>query len=95
MAKGAESKDKIVQKLMSTFEGAFIASDGKTVRIPMSEMGEPVEIKVTLTAAKDLEGGGAIKTSAFPEVEFTGEEPIKPTEQEMADVAAMMDMLGL
>jgi hypothetical protein len=60
MAKGASSKEIVKNKLLEVFEGAFIASDGKTIRIPLIEDGEALEIKVALTAAKDLEGSGAV-----------------------------------
>lgn len=55
--RGAESKNKIISDMIEKFPGSFIAADGKTLRIPMTENGEPIEIKVTLVAAKDLEGG--------------------------------------
>lgn len=51
MAKGTESKNLITEKLLATFEGSFIS--GKEIRIPCYENGEQVQIKVTLTAAKD------------------------------------------
>ena len=60
MAKGATSKEAVKAKILEVFEGAFIAADGKTIRIPMVEDNEALEIKVALTAAKDLEGSGAV-----------------------------------
>lgn len=50
--KGQESKKIITQQILEIFEGAFIS--GKEIRIPFTENGEPVQIKVSLTAAKDL-----------------------------------------
>lgn len=50
--KGQESKKVITQQILETFEGAFIS--GKEIRIPFTEDGVPVQIKVSLTAAKDL-----------------------------------------
>lgn len=52
MAKGTQSKDAITKKLLETFKGSFL--DGRVVRVPMIENGEEVQIKITLTAAKDL-----------------------------------------
>lgn len=52
MAKGAQSKDTITKKLLETFKGSFL--DGKVLRVPMIEDGEEVQIKITLTTAKDL-----------------------------------------
>lgn len=53
MARGAESKSQIMNKILDTFDGAFLYNDGKEIRIPLTENGEQVQIKVTLTCAKD------------------------------------------
>lgn len=53
-AKGTQSKETILKALQTIFKGAFVHD--KILRIPVIENGEPVEIKVTLTAAKDLVG---------------------------------------
>ena len=53
MAKGTEAKREILNKLLSIYKGSFM-QDAKTLRIPINEADGPVEIKVTLTAAKDL-----------------------------------------
>ena len=59
MARGAESKELITQKILETFEGSF--KYDKEIRIPMLENGEIVQVKVTLTAAKvNVESGGDI-----------------------------------
>ena len=59
MARGAESKTLITNKIIETFEGAFLYNDGKEIRIPLKENGEDIQIKVTLTCAKDnvIQGG--------------------------------------
>ena len=57
MAKGAISKEFVFKKILETFEGSFMQDD-KICRIPCIENGETVEIKVTLTAAKDIIGAG-------------------------------------
>lgn len=54
MAKGASSKANITNILRTIFKDSFM--DGKTLRIPCTEDGEIVEIKVTLTAAKNVLG---------------------------------------
>ena len=59
-ARGAEVKEKLTQVLTKLFPESFM--DGKTLRIPMKENGEIVEIKVTLTAAKDVLGGASADT---------------------------------
>ena len=63
MAKGSASKEIIFARLLETFEGSFMQDD-KVLRIPMTEAGETVEIKVTLTAAKDVLGAGTSSNRA-------------------------------
>ena len=91
MAKGAESKKLVFEKMLATFPGSFMA-DEKTLRIPMQENGEVVEIKVALTAAKDILGetpaAVIAPTSVTPE-------SVMPTEEEKATVAKLVESLGL
>jgi len=92
-ARGSLSKEIITQKLLSTFDGAFIY--GKEIRIPMDEGGDLVQIKVTLTAAKENVESGAdtatpTATISIPTGTF---EPM--TEQEKADVRAKIAELNL
>lgn len=87
MARGAESKEKIFQKMLEVFSGSFMA-DAKTLRIPMEENGEVVEIKVALTAAKDTLGGSVAKDEANapapqPAVQFS-----------RAEIEEMINALG-
>lgn len=99
MAKGAVSKEIVTNKLLEVFEGAFIASDGKTIRIPLIEDGTAIEIKCALTAAKDLEGAGAGSTNSV-----TGEKSTwtgapataisEPTQQELDNVNRLAELLG-
>ncbi len=53
MARGQVSKQKVAEKIVNSFEGAFLYNDGKEIRIPMEEDGEQIQIKVALTAAKE------------------------------------------
>ena len=50
-ARGTASKEQIISALQSLFPSAFTA--GKEFRIPLVEDGEEVQIKVSLTAAKE------------------------------------------
>lgn len=93
MAKGATSKTLIGTALLQIFPGAFIDSDQKTVRIPTNCEGEPLEIKITMTCAKDLVGG-ILSTDAM------NKETIQPqnkemTESEIAEVRALIERLHL
>lgn len=99
-ARGAESKAKIIEKILTTFENSF--QYDKEVRIPMYENGELIQIKLTLTAAKtNVEN--EIKSS-FP---ITGDNkndsneenitssPAEPTEEEKQTLEDLMSKLGL
>ena len=99
MAKGAESKQIIFNKIAEIFPGAFM--DDKVMRIPLQENGEPIEIKVTLTAAKDLLGAPA-SGSMTNKIDFTaGTAPIEPTKpveitaEEKANVEKLVAALGI
>ena len=63
MARGAEAKQEVFAKILDTFAGSFMQDD-KICRIPCQENGETVEIKVTLTAAKDVLGAGTSSNRA-------------------------------
>lgn len=101
MAKGAEEKQIVINKIKEVFPEAF--EYDKTIRIPIGD----VQIKVTLTAAKDnVEPGG---DTAVPGVKATkvtiaeGAEPVfeeasaivEPSEEELNAVSNLMTQLGL
>ena len=92
MGRGAESKNKIVSKILDTFDGAF--EYGKEIRIPMDEDGEKVEIKVTLTCAKVNVGGGEPAQEASTEVPASPTSSV-PTEEEKKNVADLIAKLGI
>lgn len=95
-AKGSTSKELILNKLKEIYPESFIASDGKTLRIPMTENGEVVEIKVTLTAAKDIEGNSSsiVEDGESPELVFDPE-ILKPTEEEIQNTRDFISALNL
>lgn len=104
MARGAAAKEEIVNRLLSTFEGAF--KFDKEIRIPMMENGEEVQIKVTLTCAKvnvdrgsDAALPGVLQTKDKSTVgsisNATDSSLIEPTAEEKANVKALMERLGL
>ena len=102
MARGAEEKQIIIDKIKEVFPEAF--EYDKTIRIPIGD----IQIKVALTAAKDnVEPGG---DTAVPGVKATkvvaianGAEPVfeeasaivKPSEEELNAVSNLMTSLGL
>ena len=63
MARGSQAKQEILETLKETFPNSFM-EDAKILRIPWIENGETVEIKITMTAAKNLLGGSAKEAPA-------------------------------
>ena len=94
-ARGAWSKEQVTNKILETFNGAFI--NEKEIRIPLYENGERIEIKVTLTAAKTNVGDGAAN-EGVQEVEAAISAPtevLSPSEEEKAQVNNLLAKLGL
>ena len=108
MAKGAQAKQQIFTKLLEVFPGSFMQDD-KILRIVEQENGETVEIKVTLTAAKDILGAGTSSnqiTKPTPTEEFdwsdtqgsSGVEAAAAadlSETEKENIRKIMEALGL
>lgn len=100
-ARGAESKEKITQKILETFPGSFIYE--KEIRVPVMENGEQVQIKVVLTCAKvNVECGGDVAlpgdsavVASTPVVSASGNLPTEPSAEEKKNVADLMASLGL
>lgn len=97
-ARGAESKQKITETILNTFENSF-AYD-KEIRIPLYENGELIQIKVTLTAAKvnvdNPAGDSAVTKTEEAHSSFNVEPTIvEPTEAEKATLEDLMTRLGL
>ena len=93
--KGSIAKSEITQKILSTFDGAFI--NDKEIRIPWNEDGTDVEIKITMTCAKENIGGGvAVSQTAVAKNETQGSVPVSaPTQKELDDVRDIMSKLNL
>ena len=94
-ARGTESKSVIFNKLKEIYPNSFWEDENKILRIPMNEGGTPIEIKVTLTAAKNILGNGEVE-SAFPTTsEPAVEKPVEMTEEEKENVATLLASLNL
>lgn len=91
--RGQKLKAQITQKILDTFEGSFI--NDKEIRICGEEDGYPVQIKVTLTAAKENidNPNEVIKMPQPTESENTVEVSI--TSEEKKTVAQLLAGLGL
>lgn len=94
-AKGTESKGIIFGKLQEAYPNAFWEDEGKILRIPMTEGGNLVEIKVTLTAAKNLLGGTEMP-SAFEAAPVPAQAPqVQMTDEEKDNVARLLASLNM
>ena len=101
MARGAEEKQMVIDKIKEVFPEAF--EYDKTIRIPVGD----VQIKVALTAAKDnVEPGGDAAVPGVKAIKATiaeGAEPvfedvsktIEPSQSELDAVNNLMSQLGL
>lgn len=101
-AKGTESKNLIFKKMMEIYPGSFWEDENKILRIPLDENGTRVEIKVTLTAAKNNLGeGGTTPLSAFNNdsvsnvVSTPVTKELEPTQEEKDNVSKLLASLGL
>lgn len=98
MAKGAQAKDEIMKKILSTFERSFIY--GKEIRIPMEESGDEVQIKVTLTCAKEnVPNPEVIEINKNENSSFEGkvfsEKDIQFSQDEKDKVNSLLKQLGI
>lgn len=100
-ARGAESKEKITQKILETFPGSFIHE--KEIRVPVMENGEQVQIKVVLTCAKvNVECGGdvalpgdSVVVASTPVVSASGNLQTEPSAEEKKNVQDLLTKLGI
>ena len=93
MAKGTLSKEKITSALLKIFPGSFVDTDGKTIRIPTTCEGDLIQIKVALTAAKDV----AVVENSMTDMSFSTIQPQNKelTQEEIDEVRALIADLGL
>lgn len=98
--RGAVAKQEVIDKILECFPNAFIYE--KTVRIPMTEDGQDIQIKLTLTAAKDIvepNGDKAIPTAKTVSQAVVASSPItaetiQPTPEERANVERFLKSIG-
>ena len=100
-SRGAEEKQMVIDKIKEVFPEAF--EYDKTIRIPIGD----VQIKVTLTAAKDnVEPGGdvvvpgvkATKVTITESAESVFEDvpaAVEPSAEELNAVNSLIESLGL
>ena len=103
--KGAIAKQEVTQKILDTFKASFVYE--KEIRIPWIEEGVPLQLKVTLTAAKVMVNAGgdaampgdtAEEIAAAP-VQATSVTPkvanIETSAEEKANLSKLLRSLGL
>ena len=93
-ARGQKIKAQITQKILDTFEGSFI--NDKEIRICGEEDGYPIQIKVTLTAAKEnIDNPNEIGYEPPQPTESTNTVEVSITSEEKKTVAQLLAGLGL
>lgn len=104
MARGAVAKEIVFKKILETFEGSFMYNGGKECRVPIDENGNEIQIKVTLTAAKDNvspTGEASVASAAAAKEEGptrnfpAPKERVEPTAEEKENVESLLKALGL
>lgn len=92
MARGSTAKTNIGNAILQIFPGAFVDADGKTIRIPTTCEGDTIEIKITMTAAKDVVGR---QTSPVVASEQAQPQNRAMTAEEVQEVRSLIERLGL
>lgn len=92
-ARGSIAKTLIGTAILQVFPGSFIDSDGKTIRIPTTCEGEPIEVKISMTAAKDIVGCG--QASSVTATKQAVPQNTEMTDEEVAEVKRIISELGL
>lgn len=100
MAKGAVAKQIVFDGIRKVFPDSFFWNGGKELRINVNEEGTPVQIKVTLTAAKEaVSPEGEVAAAASKNDTAAPAESLstlsEPSEEEKANVEALLNSLGL
>lgn len=101
--KGTILKKEITDKILSTFEGSFLYNDGKEIRIPGTEEGQEIQVKVSLTCAKvNVEPNSDIILPGTSKNNLENSETvsevtvaIEPTQEEKDNIKKLMASLGL
>lgn len=93
--RGSIAKARIGNILLQIFPGSFIDEDKKTIRIPCIEENSNIEIKVTLTAAKDVIGSGNAGTGVEASSKQPSPQNTEMTAEEIQQVRSLIEELGL
>ena len=94
MVRGSLAKTLIGTGILQVFPNSFIESDGKTIRIPTTCEGQLIEVKIQMTAAKDVIGNGG-QTSSMATTKQAVPQDREMTDEEIKEVKAIIQRLGL
>lgn len=94
MARGSLAKTMIGTAILQVFPGSFIDSDQKTIRIPTTCEGQPIEVKISMTAAKDIVGNGGQASSVTASKQAIPQNT-QMTDEEVAEVKRLIEELHL
>ena len=96
MARGADEKQAVISEILKFFEGSF--EYGKEIRIPKRTASGEVEIKVTLTCAKENVGTyeeGKVDFNAPKEnIESVKKEIDEPTQEEKENIERLVKKIN-
>lgn len=101
--RGALAKQEIGEKILKTFENSFYYNSGKEIRIPWEEEGVLLQIKISMTCAKDMvsvegdiEKAAAVVKEEGPINSFPApHKPAEPSDEEKKNVEDLLKSLGL
>ena len=103
-AKGTATKQLIMKKLLEIFPDSFLYNGGKELRINQMEDGELVQIKLTLTASKNivenedsLHSVSSSTASINNDINFEEKEeaPQEPSEEEKERLKILLEKMGI
>lgn len=102
MAKGSQLKKEILDKMLKIFPNSFLYNDGKELRICGQEDGNEIQVKVTLTAAKENVYSGQDNATPGLSVQENiinnqsiEHNIVEPTQEEKNNVKKLMETFGL
>ena len=103
MAKGANAKNAVINKIAMTFGTDYIGEIDKKVYVWADDGGEKVQIAIALTCPKNPVETGGVSTAPVSGWDFsdnvvTASAPVSKAEitpEEQARIADMMSRLGL
>lgn len=86
-AKGSIAKENIMKQIFNIFPDSF-SPDGKEIRINTEENGQPIQIKITLTAAKTPLPNNS-------EIEISNENLFFISDEERNDLNKTLEEMGV